>query len=99
MRSVPGANFKFVWSLTGPNTTTAWSLSDAYPGNSYVDYVSEDIYDWSWSSSIFFPSGDPNNAATVAQSNAVFNQIFDRPERLELASRLCPGTRQADSHS
>jgi hypothetical protein len=81
MRSVPGANFKFLWSPSG-GQSLSWNINNAYPGNSYVDYVSEDIYDWSWDSSIFPPSGNPNDTATAAQSNAVFNELLTEPEGL-----------------
>ena len=75
MRAVPGANFTYLWSPAGFQSL-AWNINNAYPGNSYVDYVSFDVYDWSWNGSIF-PGGDPHNTATVAQSNAVFNEPFD----------------------
>ena len=81
MRSEPGANFKFLWSPAG-SQSLSWNINDAYPGDSYVDYVSEDIYDWSWTKSIFSPRGDPDNLDTVAQSNAVFNQYLTSPEGL-----------------
>jgi glycosyl hydrolase family 26 len=44
MRSVPGANFKFDWCTT----TAAGGINPAlaYPGNSYVDYIGQDVYDW-----------------------------------------------------
>jgi beta-mannanase len=43
MRSVPGANFLFVWN---PNICTLdLTLSDWYPGNSYVDIIGADAYD------------------------------------------------------
>ena len=80
MRSVPGANFQFMWSPAGFQSFS-WNIADAYPGNNYVNYVSEDIYDWSWDGSIF-ANGDPNNSATVAQSNAVFNELLTDPEGL-----------------
>jgi hypothetical protein len=80
MRSVPGANFKFVWSPGGFNPLS-WHINAAYPGDIYVDYVSLDVYDWSWDGTIF-PSGDPNNAATVAQSKAVFNDLLTDTEGL-----------------
>jgi hypothetical protein len=80
MQSVPGANFKFIWSPAGFQSLS-WNIDDAYPGNGYVNYVSFDIYDWSWDSAIF-PGGDPNNIATVAQSNAVFNGLLTDPEGL-----------------
>ena len=42
MRSVPGAHFKFLWTLY-PNQATA---APCWPGSSYVDYVGTDILDW-----------------------------------------------------
>jgi hypothetical protein len=47
MRSVPGADFKFEWC---PNIgdSGVGNLADYYPGNSYVDYVAEDVYDQAW---------------------------------------------------
>jgi len=80
MRSVPGANFKFLWSPAGFQSLS-WNINDAYPGNAYVDSVSLDVYDWSWDGTIF-PSGDPHNSATVAQSKAVFNQYLTDTEGL-----------------
>ncbi len=45
MRSVPGQQFEFEWSLVlkygSPPTA-------AYPGDAYVDYVGFDLYDTSW---------------------------------------------------
>lgn len=80
MRSVPGADFKFLWSPTGFQSLS-WNISDAYPGNAYVDYVSLDVYDWSWDGTIFL-SGDPNNSASVAQSKDVFNEYLTDTEGL-----------------
>ncbi len=85
MRSVPGANFKFLWSPAGFQSLS-WNINDAYPGNSYVDDVSLDVYDWSWDTSIFPPSGNPNNTATVAQSNAVFSELLTDTEGLNWLS-------------
>jgi hypothetical protein len=47
MRSVSGANFKFIWNpLDSSNTGCAGaSLENFYPGDSYVDDVSLDVYD------------------------------------------------------
>ena len=43
MRAVPGANFLFDWN---PNTCTQdFPLTDAYPGNAYVDIIGADFYD------------------------------------------------------
>jgi hypothetical protein len=42
MRSVPGQHFKFLWTVYPTGT----SVAHAWPGNSYVDYVGTDIFDW-----------------------------------------------------
>ena len=47
MQTVPGQEFQFVWNPTpGPQP---YDLTLAYPGDQYVDYVSMDVYDESWS--------------------------------------------------
>jgi Glycosyl hydrolase family 26 len=49
MRSVAGQNFKFVWNPDASAFTTAgYSVTAAYPGNAYVDYIGLDAYDQSW---------------------------------------------------
>lgn len=53
MRRVPGARFKFDWTV---NAGSAWinngkrqlDAATAYPGNRYVDYIGMDVYDQSW---------------------------------------------------
>jgi hypothetical protein len=81
MRTVPGANFKFLWSPAGFQNLS-WNIDDAYPGNAYVDDVSFDVYDWSWDKGIF-RSGDPHNTATVAESKEVFHELLTDPEGLD----------------
>lgn len=56
MRAVPGADFKFVWNPDGfaflGNNDPEYlksggiSLSAAWPGAQYVDYVGANVYDW-----------------------------------------------------
>ena len=49
MRSVPGANFRFVWNPdAGAFTQSGYSVAAAYPGNAYVDVIGLDAYDQSW---------------------------------------------------
>ena len=47
MRSVSGANFKFIWNpLESSNVSCpGGNLEQFYPGNSYVDVVALDVYD------------------------------------------------------
>ena len=46
MRAVTGADFKFEWC---PDIgSSVGNLANFYPGNAYVDYVAEDVYDQAW---------------------------------------------------
>jgi hypothetical protein len=47
MRSVSGANFKFVWNLLDSSNVSCpgVNLDNFYPGDSYVDVVALDVYD------------------------------------------------------
>jgi Glycosyl hydrolase family 26 len=47
MRSVSGANFKFIWNPidTGISTCPGVHLESLYPGDKYVDVVALDVYD------------------------------------------------------
>jgi hypothetical protein len=46
MRSVSGANFKFIWNpLEGSNVSCFINLANFYPGDAYVDMVALDVYD------------------------------------------------------
>jgi hypothetical protein len=80
MQSVPGANFTFLWGPAGFQTLS-WNINNAYPGHAYVDYVSLDVYDWSWNPAVV-PSRHPDNSATVAQSKTLFNEDLTDPEGL-----------------
>jgi hypothetical protein len=42
MRSVPGAHFKFLWTIYPKGA----SVAECWPGSAYVDYVGTDIFDW-----------------------------------------------------
>jgi beta-mannanase len=49
MRSVPGAAFKFVWNPDASAfVSQGYSVTAAYPGNSYVNVIGLDLYDWYW---------------------------------------------------
>lgn len=69
MRSVPGAHFTFDWNPA--MGWTSYPLSDAYPGNAYVDYVGLDVYDNTWDGTCMNNSFD--NSSTPAQSNCVWD--------------------------
>jgi hypothetical protein len=48
MRSVSGANFKFVWNPDESSNTSCpgANMENFYPGDAYVDEVALDAYDW-----------------------------------------------------
>ncbi len=49
MRSVAGAQFRFVWNPdAGAFIQPGYSVAAAYPGNAYVDVIGLDAYDQSW---------------------------------------------------
>jgi len=53
MRSVSGANFKFIWNpVEGSNVSCFINLANFYPGNAYVDAVALDVYDGISSTSV-----------------------------------------------
>jgi hypothetical protein len=91
MKPVSGANFKFIWSPCG-GQNTSWDINDAYPGSNYVSYIAEDIYGQWYSSTIFPPNGDTNNTSTVAQSQAIWNQLLTQPQGLNWLASLSQST-------
>jgi beta-mannanase len=46
MRSVPGQAFTFEWNVS--IGITNFDATTAYPGDAYVDYIGQDIYDVKW---------------------------------------------------
>lgn len=78
MRSVPGTAFQFSWNVNlGDNKLPAELV---YPGDSYVDQVAVDAYDWQWAATRNTPitrwqyltgqSHGLNWAATFAKNHA-----------------------------
>jgi hypothetical protein len=50
IRSVPGADFKFEWCPNIGESSATGNLANYYPGNGYVDYIGEDVYDQAYGS-------------------------------------------------
>lgn len=48
MRAVPGADFKFDWTTNNGSVPATVNPEEAYPGDAYVDFISQDVYDQSW---------------------------------------------------
>jgi peptidoglycan hydrolase-like protein with peptidoglycan-binding domain len=61
MRSVPGQNFKFLWTAYMTDT----SVAECWPGSAYVDYIGTDIFDW---------YGGPDNTYPHTASGALDHQ-------------------------
>ena len=62
LRSVPGENFQIVWN---PNVGEGQvSPAKCYPGNAYVDYIAEDVYDQFWG-----PNNTPITSDTTRWSD------------------------------
>jgi hypothetical protein len=62
MRAVSGQHFQFAWNPNGPSPTS-YTADQAYPGDSYVDYVGTDIYDNFWGSPFTPAAGWANQLA------------------------------------
>jgi hypothetical protein len=73
MRSVPGQSFRFVWEGADPSVGSypgAYTATQAYPGDAYVDYVGLDFYDQSWVGGCGIPYNGTTWTAT--QSSCVW---------------------------
>lgn len=70
MRAVPGAaNLKFCWN--GAIGWTSYPMADAYPGDSYVDYIGVDVYDQSWAANTYpYPANATAAQIQTCQQNA-----------------------------
>ena len=75
-RSVPGQAFKFVFSMSLFNWQPPFDITQAYPGDSYVDDMGADLYNQWTSKAIFGGTGVPQNVCTVAQSNEVWQSYL-----------------------
>jgi hypothetical protein len=73
MASVSGANFQWAW-YWGANFDAVTNAT-AYPGNSYVNYVTFDFYDQSWDGSCSVPYNGSN--FTAAQESCLWSGDFD----------------------
>jgi hypothetical protein len=57
IRSVPGTqDLKFDWNVSNA-FKTAYEPMEAYPGDGYVDYIGDDVYDETWVKSPEYPDG------------------------------------------
>jgi len=70
MRAVSGAaNLQFCWN--GANGWSAYALTNAWPGDTYVDYVGVDFYDQAWDQNTYpYPTGATPAQILACQQNA-----------------------------
>jgi hypothetical protein len=62
MHAVSGAaNLKFDWNVSN-GVYMSYPVADAYPGDSYVDYVGDDVYDANY---VYYPWPSGSSAATI----------------------------------
>jgi hypothetical protein len=84
MRSVSGAQFKFVWNPdAGAFTETGYSVAAAYPGSAYVDVIGIDLYDMSWAT----PATPQNSWTSTYLPELTAAESFAQAESKPLA--LC----------
>jgi hypothetical protein len=71
MMSVSGAHFQWAWYWGG--NFDANTNNTAYPGNSYVNYVTFDFYDQSWDTNCGIPYN--GTAFTAAEENCLWDGV------------------------
>ena len=80
MRSVPGQQFRFLWTAF-PGAAAA---TDAWPGASYVDLVGTDVYDWYGGPGNTYP----HTASGQLDHDAKWQQILTQPGGLDWLAQL-----------
>jgi hypothetical protein len=77
MRSVSGANFKFIWNPidTGISTCPGVHLESLYPGDKYVDVVALDVYD-----GISTPASDTARWSDLLNGTGSGGYVAESPE-------------------
>ena len=75
LRGLPGAAFRFCWSpALGVGNLTAKGTESCYPGDSYVDEIGVDVYDWTQNNSAGAQIYPGNAAgATAAQQQQMLD--------------------------
>src|ERR1700748_1581077 len=77
MRSVSGANFKFIWNPidTSSSSCPGVHMEDLYPGDSYVDAVGLDVYD-----GIATPMSDTTRFSDLLNGPGSGGYVAESPE-------------------
>ena len=81
MRGLPGAAFRFCWSpALGAGDVPAKGTESCYPGDSYVDEIGVDFYDFTQRTSAgaqFYP-GETAGTTTVQQQEVLDSMLTQR---------------------
>jgi hypothetical protein len=67
MMAIPGAAFLWDWCAS---VDIGWDIAQAYPGDAYVDYVGDDVYDEDWA---YMPGNEPT------QSGLTWSHLVSSP--------------------
>lgn len=65
-----------LWGGQYANGQLMNSAAEVVANSPNIDIIGCDMYDQTWDGTAFPPSGDPNNTATAAQSQAVWNDMM-----------------------
>jgi hypothetical protein len=95
MRSVPGANFQFIWNPdAGAFAQFGYNVALAYPGNSYVNVIGLDAYDQSWT----VPQTQPNVWNVTTLPGLIAAHLFAAAENKPIAITEWGETIRSDGH-
>lgn len=80
MRSVNGQEFTFVWDgASGPGYGENYTVAQSYPGNGYVDYIGQDIYDTPGTTAPTEPGTWENTTLPLLNTVSAFAESVDKP--------------------
>ncbi len=80
MRSVNGQEFTFVWDgAGGPGYGEDYTVAQSYPGNGYVDYIGQDVYDTPWTSAPTEPGVWEHITLPLLTTVSAFAERVDKP--------------------
>jgi hypothetical protein len=83
MRSVNGQQFTFVWDgAGGPQYGESYTVAQSYPGNAYVDYIGQDIYDTPYTAAPTEPGTWQTTTLPELTTLSAFAQSVDKPMAL-----------------
>ena len=80
MRSVNGQKFTFVWDgASGPGYGEDYTVAQSYPGNGYVDYIGQDVYDIAGKTAPTEPGTWENATLPLVTTVSTFAESVHKP--------------------